>query len=242
MTLQELSPSTGMRPLHADTFAAFGKEEGMCQAEFSVIRQIIRDAGIANGDIWYSRPPQATSILVEWHKGVAETIELIEITENRGGTARNARIYLSPRDNDVPTLIIGDQETVGRASWWDKQPMYPLHGRCVMRLGNQDFVFPDEVENFPGMRSVLGENARLFYLVRSSSFTLDAVTEHRVSDGRIVTQWYVNRLTDFGEFFAFASPPGESGFLPGLATPRLLMTNSLVYRDKHPQWDFRRVI
>ncbi len=196
-------------------------------------RRLCEKAGIG-GNLWVAPLPISNHRLVHWHKAPHEGVLQIETLQNRDGLL-HARIYLSPTETHIPTIVIGHPSVVAVYAWRDHKSAHPLRHNMSTPCIDTELIWPDDFSWLPNKQSMNG--GKTMYYVRPTSFVLTDV--YFVSHGDIPVK--IKRFTnmfDGTEFSHITSSNEWDEIFPAMAVHGLVVTNSPTYVKAHAEYAF----
>lgn len=162
-----------------------------------------------------------------------------EIYAVRGSDERYARIYGTPDEKHVPTLMFGEIGTVGEVAYREGHVIVPLHPPVHLELGQVILMYPDELLDIPGIKDVVSKIRKPAFAVRPSTFVLTEQRPIDLAGIEAVAKIHRNLLVGANpaEFFAHVFARDEVNPL----TPNVrgyVVTNSETYIHNHKEFSF----
>ncbi len=191
-----------------------------------------------SSSVWIAPLPPNNFRLLHTYDVLGGLVRKVEIIESKRGNGPNhARLYLSPTEDHIPTLIIGEYAGVAHSAWRDGRPAFPLsHNAQEIRVGSTALKYPEELVRLPGINDLLQNQPKIMFTIRPSSFLLQSACILEL-DGTIVkAKTYVNYFIPGHVFCHVTSPDEWSEALPGIHG--VVLTNSEAYTMAHPELCF----
>lgn len=190
---------------------------------------------IPRQDNWWIAPlPKAGHRLVHWRPSPTSGVLQVETLQSKDGFL-HARIYLSPKERQVPTIVIGHPSVIGVYAWRDHKSAHPLRHDASTPLLETSLAWPDD---FSWLNSAQGiRDEKTMYYVRPTSFVLTDVDFIHSTDVPIKIKKFTN-VFDGTEFHHITSPNEWETMLLGTELYGLVTTNSAIYVSSHPEYEF----
>lgn len=168
-------------------------------------------------------------------------IAQIEIIESIKDKAPNhARIYFQPREDFIPTIIVGHYQSVANAAVQDGKIAVSLNGtsRSIAEDGIE-LTVPDDILWLPGLEQIFHANQKLMIMTRRTSFLLEKPSVARIRGKQVQVKKFSNQFAP-NEFFArVESLDEESPVIEEV--PNICLTNAASYVARHTSIEFQQI-
>lgn len=187
--------------------------------------------------LWFATLPKSTHRLIQWRQNPCQGVVQVETLENKEGFL-HMRIYLSPTDTHIPTIVIGHPAVVSIYGWRDGKSVHPIRHNMSTALVETAMTWPKDFSWLPNKQSMNG--GKTMYYVRPTSFVLTDVNFVRTDDRSVKIKRFTN-VFDGTEFSHITSPNEWEDMVPAMGVPGLVITNSPNYVAAHLEYAFTSI-